>query len=94
MVKIIDRWLFNPIFQFDSSIANMSFNLYAFPLSPKEYAPRPVPSLEEWRQLWSVWDLVTTKMIPSDALMEQPIPLRNPLLFYLGHIPTLCVRQI
>ncbi|KAL2674076.1 hypothetical protein Neosp_012522 [[Neocosmospora] mangrovei] len=66
----------------------MSFNPYAFPLSPKEYAPRPVPSLEEWAQLWSVWDLVTTKMIPSDALMEQPIPLRNPLLFYLGHIPT------
>ncbi|RSM19686.1 hypothetical protein CDV31_001573 [Fusarium ambrosium] len=66
----------------------MTFNPYALPLPPKEYAPRPLPSLEEWKQLWSVWDLVTTKMIPPDALMEQPIPLRNPLLFYLGHIPT------
>ncbi|KAH8683751.1 C-type lectin protein [Ilyonectria robusta] len=27
-------------------------------------------------------------MIPPDVLMEQPIPLRNPLLFYIGHIPT------
>ncbi|KAF5020288.1 hypothetical protein F66182_7664 [Fusarium sp. NRRL 66182] len=59
-----------------------------FPLAPEQYAPSPVPSLDEWKQLWDVWDLVTTKMIPSSALMEQPIPLRNPLLFYLGHIPT------
>ncbi|KAK2668641.1 DinB-like domain [Fusarium oxysporum f. sp. vasinfectum] len=29
-----------------------------------------------------------TKMIPPDALMEQPIPLQNPLLSYLGHMPT------
>ncbi|KAH7128889.1 hypothetical protein EDB81DRAFT_871643 [Dactylonectria macrodidyma] len=27
-------------------------------------------------------------MISPDALMEQPIPLRNPLIFYPGHIPT------
>jgi hypothetical protein len=62
---------------------------YAFPLKPKEYAPGPVPSLEEWRQLWAAWDLVTLKMIPREAMHEQPIPLRNPLLFYVGHIPTL-----
>lgn len=66
-----------------------SKNPYAFPLIPEQYAPAPVPSLAEWKQLWSVWDLVTTSMILPDALMEQPIPLRNPLLFYLGHIPTL-----
>ncbi|EXL92620.1 C-type lectin protein [Fusarium oxysporum II5] len=52
------------------------------------YAPAPVPPLAEWKQLWSVWDLATTKTIPPDALMEQPIPLRNPLLSYLGHMPT------
>ncbi|KAH7184851.1 C-type lectin protein, partial [Fusarium flagelliforme] len=63
-------------------------NPYAFPLNPEQYAPAPVPSLAEWKQLWDVWDLVTTKMIWPEALMEQPIPLRNPLLFYLGHIPT------
>ncbi|KAH7147825.1 C-type lectin protein [Fusarium sp. MPI-SDFR-AT-0072] len=65
-----------------------SKNPYTFPLKPEQYAPAPVPSLAEWKQLWRVWDLVTTKMIPPDALMEQTIPLRNPLLFYLGHIPT------
>lgn len=62
---------------------------YAFPLRPEEYAPGPVPTMEEWRQLWAAWELVTLKMIPKEALLEQPIPLRNPLLFYLGHIPTL-----
>lgn len=61
---------------------------FAFPLHPSQYAPKPVPSLEEWQQLWEAWNLVTTEMIPRDALMEKPIPLRNPLLFYLGHIPT------
>ncbi|KAM5365158.1 hypothetical protein ACJZ2D_011145 [Fusarium nematophilum] len=66
----------------------VSSNQYAFPLEPGAYAPAPVASLQEWQQLWKVWDLVTIKMIPADALMEQPIPLRNPLLFYLGHIPT------
>ncbi|KAF4979047.1 hypothetical protein FZEAL_4678 [Fusarium zealandicum] len=63
-------------------------NKYALPLAPADYAPSPVPSLKEWQHLWDIWDLVTTKMILPDALMEQPIPLRNPLLFYLGHIPT------
>ncbi|SCN69836.1 uncharacterized protein FFE2_01783 [Fusarium fujikuroi] len=65
-----------------------SKNPYAFLLQPEQYAPAPVPSLAEWKQLWSVWDLVTTNMMLPDAFMEQPIPLRNPLLFYLGHIPT------
>ncbi|KAG8530608.1 uncharacterized protein KY384_004646 [Bacidia gigantensis] len=61
---------------------------YAFPLHPRDYASTPTPNLEEWQQLWQAWDLVTTEMIPRHSLMEQPIPLRNPLLFYLGHIPT------
>lgn len=64
-------------------------SVFAFPLKPKEYALAPLPSLEEWNQLWAAWDLVTTKMIPASSLMETPIPLRHPLLFYLGHIPTL-----
>ncbi|KAL5590700.1 hypothetical protein FOBRF1_014257 [Fusarium oxysporum] len=65
-----------------------SKNPYNFLLKPWQYAPAPVPPLAEWKQLWSVWDLATTKTIPPDALMEQPIPLRNPLLSYLGHMPT------
>ncbi|KAF5723707.1 hypothetical protein FMUND_1641 [Fusarium mundagurra] len=64
-----------------------SKNPYAFPLKPEQYASAPVPSLAEWKQLWSIWDFVTTKMMFADALMEKPIHLRNPLLFYLSHIP-------
>jgi len=62
---------------------------FAFPLHPRQYAPKPFPSLKEWQHLWSAWDMVTTEMIPGEALLEKPIPLRNPLIFYLGHIPTL-----
>ncbi|KAI9927595.1 hypothetical protein ASPWEDRAFT_62306 [Aspergillus wentii DTO 134E9] len=61
---------------------------YAFPTKPEEYAPGPVPSLGEWRKLWAAWEAVTLKMIPNEALLEKPIPLRNDLIFYLGHIPT------
>ncbi|KAK7999005.1 hypothetical protein PG991_014680 [Apiospora marii] len=64
-------------------------NPYAFPLTVKDYASTPVPSMEEWETMWKAWDMVTTQIIPADALMEQPIPLRNPLKFYVGHIPTL-----
>ncbi|KAE8319987.1 C-type lectin protein [Aspergillus transmontanensis] len=66
----------------------METSQYAFPLKPKEYAPGAVPTLEEWQKLWAAWDLVTLKMFPKEALHEQPIALRNPLIFYLGHIPT------
>ncbi|KAI6266495.1 DUF323 domain-containing protein [Pyricularia oryzae] len=63
-------------------------NPYAFPLKVKEYAAAPVPSMEEWETMWKAWDCVTTQMFPPEALMEQPISLRNPLKFYVGHIPT------
>ncbi|KAF0644769.1 hypothetical protein FPSE5266_11477 [Fusarium pseudograminearum] len=69
------------------AIGSLTSKSYAFPLKPKDYAAKPLPSLQEWKDLWAAWHLVSTKMIPADALMEQPIPLRNPLLFYLGHIP-------
>ena len=59
-----------------------------FPLKPESYAPKPVPSLEEFEQLWSVWDTVTTQMLPKDQLLSKPIDLRNCCIFYLGHIPT------
>ncbi|KAL8921218.1 MAG: hypothetical protein Q9208_005829 [Pyrenodesmia sp. 3 TL-2023] len=60
----------------------------ALPLNPIEYAAQAVPSLEEFKQLWSAWDLVTQHMIPKEDLLSQPIKLRNCCIFYLGHIPT------
>jgi hypothetical protein len=60
----------------------------AFALDAATYAARPVPSVEEFEQLWAVWDFLTTKLIPKQELLSKPIRLRNCCLFYLGHIPT------
>lgn len=62
--------------------------VYSLPGNPKEYAPTPVPSWEEWQQLWQLWDTVTREMISDEELMDKPIKLRNACIFYLGHIPT------
>jgi len=47
-----------------------------------------VPTIEEFREMWKAWDLVTLGMIPSHLLHTRPIDLRHKCLFYLGHIPT------
>ncbi|EXJ55868.1 hypothetical protein A1O7_08799 [Cladophialophora yegresii CBS 114405] len=59
-----------------------------FPTKPAEFAASPVPSQNDWRQLWAAWDTVTKSMVPRDELLNKPIKLRNDLIFYLGHIPT------
>lgn len=62
---------------------------FFFPLGPAStYAPEPAPTLVEWRELWAAWDAVTLGIIPRHMLLSQPIDLRNPCIFYLGHIPT------
>ena len=58
------------------------------PLQPSEYASHPVPTLEDYESLWTVWDVVTKTMVPREELLSKPIQLRNALIFYLGHIPT------
>lgn len=60
----------------------------SFATKASEYAARPVPSLQEFEELWTIWDMVTQRMIPEDQLLTKPINLRNVCLFYLGHIPT------
>ncbi|KAK1229139.1 hypothetical protein PQX77_007809 [Marasmius sp. AFHP31] len=47
-----------------------------------------IPTLEEWKRLWAIWDLVTLQMIPESMLHQKPIDLRHKCLFYIGHIPT------
>ncbi|KAI9883040.1 MAG: hypothetical protein M1823_005190 [Watsoniomyces obsoletus] len=61
---------------------------FTFPLKPREYAAEPVPTLKEWTELWAAWDVVATHMLPAQDLLSKPIPLRNPCIFYQGHIPT------
>lgn len=55
---------------------------------PELYAPKPVPTIPEWEELWAAWDTVTRGMLPQEELMAKPIQLRNNLIFYFGHIPT------
>lgn len=57
------------------------------PTRRSQYAPHPIPSLEEYHSLWTAWDIVTRAMIPREELMSKPIKLRNALIFYLGHTP-------
>ena len=66
----------------------LSTPAFAYPLNPMEYAAKPIPSLQDFKQLWAAWDLVTRRMIPNEELLSKPIKLRNCCLFYLGHTPT------
>jgi L-histidine Nalpha-methyltransferase / hercynylcysteine S-oxide synthase len=65
-----------------------------FATTPGQYAAHPVPSIEEWQQLWAIWDTVTRQMIPDEELLDKPIKLRNACIFYLGHIPTFIDMKI
>ncbi|KAG1748553.1 hypothetical protein EDB19DRAFT_1630127 [Suillus lakei] len=47
-----------------------------------------IPSIEDWSNMWTVWDFITLRMIPPAMLFQKPIDLRHICLFYLGHIPT------
>jgi L-histidine Nalpha-methyltransferase / hercynylcysteine S-oxide synthase len=65
-----------------------------FNSDPKVYAASTVPTLEDWKGLWAVWDVVTRGMIPDEELLEKPIKLRNACIFYLGHVPTFLEIQL
>lgn len=65
-----------------------------FSLEPARYASSVVPTLEDWDGLWSTWDTVTRRMLPTDELLDKPIKLRNACIFYLGHIPTFLDIQL
>ena len=65
----------------------LSASTFSFSLQAKDYAATAVPTLQEFEQLWAVWDTVTRHMIPKEELLSKPIELRNCCLFYLGHIP-------
>ncbi|KAF9426949.1 hypothetical protein BGZ94_005742 [Podila epigama] len=55
----------------------------------------PLPSEQEWVELWKSWDVVTMSMIQHPSmLLEKPIALRHPFIFYLGHIPVFLDNQL
>ncbi|KAI9001906.1 hypothetical protein BC832DRAFT_601763 [Gaertneriomyces semiglobifer] len=56
-------------------------------------ATRPaVPTIAEWQELWKAWDTITTPL--RSEPLTQPIQLRHPYVFYLGHIPAFLDIQI
>ncbi|CCU74737.1 hypothetical protein BGHDH14_bgh02375 [Blumeria hordei DH14] len=83
------------------SASSTTYSLYhltrsdmIFHSNPAIYASSFIPSLEDWKATWAAWDLVTRVMVPKENLDERPIELRNPIIFYLGHIPTFGDLQI
>ncbi|KUJ16343.1 uncharacterized protein LY89DRAFT_586353 [Mollisia scopiformis] len=68
---------------------NMGFNT-----DPAVYARTVVPTMDDWKGLWTEWDTVTSRMIPETEMHEKPIKLRNACIFYLGHIPTFMDIQL
>ncbi|KDQ17224.1 hypothetical protein BOTBODRAFT_53375 [Botryobasidium botryosum FD-172 SS1] len=46
-----------------------------------------VPTMDDWAQLWKLWDTITVGMISPEMMHRKPIDLRHKWLFYLGHIP-------
>lgn len=62
------------------------FGKAGFSISSRQ-TPTSLPTLAEFEELWKVWDMLTTEILPTEHLMDKPIDLRQPFLFYLGHIP-------
>lgn len=78
-----------------------SYNLYLltkditkFESNPTLYANSSLPTIQEWQNTWSIWDLITQDMTPKNLIYKKPIELRNPFIFYWGHIPTFLNIQI
>ncbi|CAO3589920.1 unnamed protein product [Absidia cylindrospora] len=69
--------------QVDANMAGSLINI-----TGSRHWPQAVPSLHEWEQLWTSWDIVTQTMLNHKTMLfERPIALRHPFIFYLGHIP-------
>jgi hypothetical protein len=84
-------WLLErPPFMFPL-LSSPSTSVLSGDLVPKlSYSSSPfgVPTIEDWQNVWTLWDFVTRRMIPEGMLFQKPIDLRHICLFYLGHIPT------
>ncbi|KAI5288152.1 hypothetical protein KEM54_005432 [Ascosphaera aggregata] len=61
---------------------------------PEVYMAYPLPTVEDFEDLWHVWDLVTLGIVPVEALKTRPVGLIHDLIFYLGHTPTFSDIQI
>ncbi|KAJ2487263.1 hypothetical protein IWW37_005316 [Coemansia sp. RSA 2050] len=79
------------------AIGSSSFNKWSEPLRRARMIEKfglgaspqypTIPTLSEWQHLWSAWDTLLLRIIPRRCLHDQPIDLRHPFVFYLGHVP-------
>ncbi|ORZ35066.1 hypothetical protein BCR44DRAFT_124925 [Catenaria anguillulae PL171] len=46
-----------------------------------------VPSVDEWEQVWRAFDMMSLKLVKSEAWELRPIEVRLPVCFYVGHLP-------
>ncbi|KAI8908613.1 hypothetical protein BC831DRAFT_494186 [Entophlyctis helioformis] len=51
------------------------------------HAMATCPTLAQFEEIWKVWDHVSSSMIAKDSYLRQPIGLRHPYIFYIGHLP-------
>ena len=43
-----------------------------------------LPSMDEWEQLWSFWDMLQREVIPAEMMHTKTVDLRHIPLFYVG----------
>ncbi|KAJ2357185.1 hypothetical protein GGF43_001619, partial [Coemansia sp. RSA 2618] len=67
--------------------ADRARRLLDFPPTTKAPEQFPtIPSIDEWKNMWAIWDNITLQIIPREKLLVRPIDLRHPFIFYAGHI--------
>ena len=45
-------------------------------------------------KLHKIWDLISLTMLKPEHLLNKPISLRHPYVFYIGHLPVFCDIQL
>ncbi|BFZ56604.1 hypothetical protein PYCC9005_003651 [Savitreella phatthalungensis] len=91
MLQLLDRAQLSPVKDYSCRLELYSLYIAQVPighLPANATTLQPLPSIAEWEELWKIWDCITLKMIPDNMLLSKPIDLRNPCIFYIGHIPT------
>ncbi|KAI9217379.1 hypothetical protein BC828DRAFT_391292 [Blastocladiella britannica] len=46
-----------------------------------------LPTVAEWAQVWHAFDRLVLGYVRPEALLERPIGVRLPFIFYVGHLP-------
>ncbi|KAJ2081591.1 hypothetical protein H4R24_002212 [Coemansia sp. RSA 988] len=75
----LDKWCMQ------TANAQRLCNLPSVSAAPEQFPS--IPGIDEWKELWAIWDMLTLQVIGRSKLLVRPIDLRHPFIFYLGHIP-------